>query len=80
VDERAARCGATVSAGAYVLSDSPDSSEPWRPNRVTLAFRRLCKRTGIEGVRLHDLRHFAATRMLVAGVPVNPDRSRARVS
>jgi integrase len=68
--ERAAACGVEPAAGAYVFSDEPDSSAPWRPNRLTLAFGRLCKRTGIDGVRLHDLRHFAATRMLVAGVPV----------
>ena len=37
---------------------------------MTLAFVRLCRTVGISNVRLHDLRHFAATQMLVAGVPV----------
>ena len=37
---------------------------------MTLTFMRLCKRLEIEGVRFHDLRHFAGTRMLAAGVPV----------
>ena len=40
------------------------------PNDVTKAFIRLRKRAGLDTVRLHDLRHFAATRLLVAGVPV----------
>ena len=31
----------------------------------------LCSEFGVAGVRLHDLRHFAATRLLAAGVPVN---------
>ena len=37
---------------------------------MTLAFKRLCNELGIEGVRLHDLRHFTATQLLAAGVPV----------
>lgn len=68
--ERASLCGVALSADAFMFSDAPDGSAPWRPSRVTLAFGRLCERLGIEGIRLHDLRHFAATRMLVAGVPV----------
>jgi integrase len=32
--------------------------------------RRLCKRAGVEGVRLHDLRHFVATELLAAGYSV----------
>jgi len=37
---------------------------------VSLAFTRLRKRAGVSKVPLHSLRHFAATRMLAAGVPV----------
>ena len=42
----------------------------WRPNWVTkrsIAYRR---RAGLAAFRLHDLRHFMATTMLAAGVPV----------
>ena len=53
------------------------SSFPIRPTgalpgagRVTLMFGRLCQRLHIDGVRLHDLRHFAATKMLVDRFPV----------
>jgi integrase len=57
-------------ADAFMFSDSPDGQLPWRPGRVTLAFRRLCQQNDITGVRLHDFRHFAASRLLGAGVPV----------
>ena len=68
--ERAATFDVARSTSAFVFSDSPDGSTPWRPGRVTLAFVRLCRTVGVSDVRLHDLRHFAATRMLMAGVPV----------
>lgn len=58
-------------ADAFVFSDSSDGGIPWRPNRVTHTFMRLCGDVGLSDVRLHDLRHFAATRLLAAGVPVN---------
>jgi integrase len=68
--ERATACGVSLPTSAFVFSDSPDGSTPWRPGRMTLAFVRLCRTVGVHDVRLHDLRHFAAARMLVAGVPV----------
>jgi integrase len=70
-EERAQKIGTHLAGGAYVFSDAPDGATPWRPNRVTLAFVRLCREVGITDVRLHDLRHFAATQMLAGGVPVN---------
>jgi integrase len=57
-------------ADAFVFTDSVSGSESWQPDRVTQAFGRLCSANGIEGVRLHDLRHFAATHMLTSGVDV----------
>lgn len=55
---------------AFVFTDSVSGNEPWQPDRVTQAFGRLCSANGIKGVRLHDLRHFAATHMLTSGVDV----------
>jgi len=69
-EERAADCGVELLDGAFMFSDSPDGRQPWRPGRVTLAFGRLCQQKGATGVRLHDLRHFAASTLLGAGVPV----------
>ncbi len=67
---RAAECGVDLAPSSYIFSPAPDGSRPWRPDGLTLAFGRLRKRVGLTGVRLHDLRHAAATQMLAAGVPV----------
>ena len=42
----------------------------WKPNRVTKAFRRYRRDVGWRSFRLHDLRHFMATQMLEAWVPI----------
>lgn len=55
---------------AYIFSLEPDGSRPWAPDRVTKQFVSLRTRAGMDSVRLHDLRHFAATRLLAAGVPI----------
>jgi integrase len=67
---RSNECGSKFSRDNFVFAGTLDGSMPWRPHRVTLAFKRLCNELGVEGVRLHDLRHFTATQMLAAGVPV----------
>lgn len=69
-DERAALCGVTLPADAFVFSPHPAGAEPWYPDSVSRAFRRLCGHAGCPGVRLHDLRHYVATRLLAAGVDV----------
>jgi integrase len=67
---RAAACGVVLRDDSYVFSRTPDSSVPWPPNDVTHQFIQLRNRLGVPTVRLHDLRHFAATRLLAAGIPV----------
>lgn len=39
-----------------------------RPDSVTQAFERACKRAGIEDLRFHDLRHEAASRLFEKGL------------
>ena len=68
--ERAEACGVGLDDRSYVFSRSPGGRTPWVPNEVTKAFIRLRQQAGVGDFRLHDLRHFAATRLLVAGVPV----------
>jgi integrase len=68
--ERARACGTDVGSAAYVFSRDVDSSRPMTPNDITHAFIVLRDGLGLHGVRLHDLRHFAATRLLAAGIPV----------
>jgi len=69
-EERAAACGTNLRHDAYVFSRAADSSRAWSPNDVTAEFAALRNRLGLGSVRLHDLRHFAATRLLAAGIPV----------
>ena len=48
----------------------PHGTTLWRPDYVTRAFARLAAWLGIASIRLHDLRHFAATTMLLNGIDV----------
>ena len=66
--ERALACGVSLARDPWVLTNSPDSSVPWRPDGGTQRFRRLCARAGVSGVRLHDLRHAMASNLLERGV------------
>jgi integrase len=43
---------------------------PWFPDSVSRRFRTLARDVGLPGVRLHDLLHYVATRLLIAGVDV----------
>jgi len=45
----------------------PDGA-PLRPDSLTRAFRRIARSLGLDGVRLHDLRHAHATLMLQQGI------------
>ena len=49
---------------AFVFSHEIDGSKPWLPDYSSHAFRALCRRAGLAGIRLHDLRHYVATRLL----------------
>jgi integrase len=68
--ERALACGVALPSDAYVFARPvpPDGSVPWHPDGATQRFARLRREAGVEGVRLHDLRHFVATRLLAGGV------------
>jgi integrase len=65
--QRAHRSGVAIDRLSFVFSE--DGGTPWPPNWVTkrfIAYRREAK----VDCRLHDLRHFMATTMLTAGVPI----------
>ncbi|MGH8993309.1 MAG: site-specific integrase, partial [Acidimicrobiia bacterium] len=66
----AGACDTMLLDDAYVFSDDPEGQSSWRPWLVTQAFARLAARSGMPEVRLHDLRHFVATRLLGSGVDV----------
>jgi integrase len=67
---RAAIADLDIGDDAYVFSREIDGSTPWRPDSVGKRFREIRDSLGLTNVRLHDLRHFAATRLIAAGVPV----------
>lgn len=51
----------------FVFSSSA-GEQPWRPDYPTFRWGRLRRELGLGSVRLHDLRHYMATVMLVDGV------------
>lgn len=57
-----------VAPDAFVFCH-PDG-RPWLPNHVTKRFIAARDAAGLARFRLHDLRHFMATQMLAAGVPI----------
>jgi len=67
---RAQESGAALHQAAFVFSSEADGSKPWKPNWVTKRFIARRRAARLERFRLHDLRHFMATQMLAAGVPI----------
>jgi integrase len=56
-------------ATGFVFSDDGGATA-WKPNRVTKTFIRYRRAAGCREFRFHDLRHFMATEMLNAGIPL----------
>lgn len=67
---RTTQPGDWPSRDRYIFSHDPNGTSPWRPDYATLAFARLVAQIGIPQIRLHDLRHFAATTMLLNHIDV----------
>jgi integrase len=68
--ERAACVGMVLPDDAYVFSREPNGSIPLTPGYVTKQFALIKDGLGYHSMRLHDLRHFAATRLMAAGIPI----------
>jgi integrase len=69
-ERRATAAGTRLVPRGYVFARDPEGTSPWRPNWATKTFIRLHDEVGLTGHRLHDLRHFMATEMLMAGEPL----------
>ncbi len=67
---RARVAGAAIDGATYVWSQEVDGSAPYRPDRVTGAFRNLRDRVGLRHLTFHGLRHFSATALAGRGVGV----------
>ncbi|MGH9057197.1 MAG: tyrosine-type recombinase/integrase [Acidimicrobiales bacterium] len=68
--ERATEAGLELAPSAYVWSQSLDASVPYRPDRVTGAFRTLRDRLDLQHITFHSLRHFTATTLAAGGVGI----------
>jgi integrase len=66
--ERYLALGVPLPNDAALFADA--DGRPWRPDVCTNRFGRLRKQLGLEGVRLHDLRHFVATVLTDGGIPI----------
>ena len=74
IQARASAQGVELVADPYVFSEPMrskrlDGSQPWHPREVSRKWRSVRDAVGGEG-RLHSLRHFVATELLGAGVPL----------
>jgi integrase len=70
VESRARAVDIEIGRGAFVFSLDVACARPWLPNWVTKQFIDARRAAGLPHFRLHDLRHFMATQMLAAGVPI----------
>ncbi len=64
MEERATTCRVALARDAFVFSYEADGSRPWRPDSVTRRFNSLRDRLDLGHIRLHDLRHYVATRLI----------------
>jgi integrase len=58
--------GMTLSDSDLIFSQF--DGKPFLPNTVSHAWKKLAKRTGLNGIRLHDARHTHASLMLKQGI------------
>jgi integrase len=75
---RALASGGPIARLAYLFSPEPDGSLPRHPDHFSKAWSRLRAPLRLEGVRLHDLRHFHGTELASAGIPMTAIRDRLR--
>ncbi len=62
--------GVKVDPSGYLFAVDLMGKTPLRPDSMSRSFRRVQAQAGVDGVRLHDLRHYVATQLLAAGVDV----------
>lgn len=68
--ERAEVAGVSLIEDHRLFTDDLTGEIPWRPELVSRDFRHCRVQAGVDGVRLHDLRHFAATMMVSSGIDI----------
>jgi integrase len=66
--ETAMALGLAGEFGELFVFSSDGGQTPWAVGYPSHAWKVACDRAGVKGCRLHDLRHFAASQMLAAGL------------
>ena len=74
--ESALAAGAALPANAYVFARDPIGKLPWHPDGASQRFAALRTKLKLDGVRLHDLRHWMATEGLGGGADIETIASR----
>ena len=74
--ESALAAGAALPADAYVFARDPIGKLPWHPDGASQRFAALRTKLKLDGVRLHDLRHWMATEGLGGGADIETIASR----
>jgi len=72
-EQMSAMCGLSTEQrqAGYIFAMDPTGQRAWRPDSANARWARTRVAAGVSAsVRLHDLRHFQATQLLDAGVPV----------
>lgn len=67
IEDRAAEVDTVLVADPFVISDDLDMARPWRSDSATKRFASIKRKAGVD-IRLHDIRHAAASHLLAAGV------------
>jgi integrase len=67
--ETAMALGLASSFGDLFIFSGDGGQTPWNESSLSHGWRIACEAAGVK-CRLHDVRHFAATRLLAAGVPL----------
>lgn len=69
--QTAAACGIVLPDSAFVFSDEPDGSTPWKPQTTARRFSRCCEAANLPAAtRIHDLRSLAGTHLADQGIPI----------
>lgn len=71
--ELAEFCGVSIAErrAGYIFTGDPTAATAWRPDAANARWAKARSLANVGGmIRLHDLRHFQATQLLDAGVPV----------
>jgi integrase len=65
-------------ADGFIWSQDPEGSRPIYPDTISVRFRALRERAGLDHVELRQFRHYTATQLLAAGIDVRTVAGRLR--